>query len=281
MPRRADSEWPPIGENGQEGWKLLANRSPSVFIEFHERASDSGAPVWDDPADGASITGYRMWHETTLLPRLTRFHLAVGYGVITLIVGAQADLSWVVWISLALLAAVVAAVAVLSFAPARLHALSVYASTVSAIWVVVAYVAAWTATPAANPYAAHVVTFWVGAVFVLLAVAVLTTREVLAAGALALAGQIGTILGIIVGYLITVGLRHHRRQQVQPAGEWVGVGGRRPLLRDCVPRADRVVAHDPQRRRLSPPGRGGRTRSRARALPRVGTSCRPTRQIGS
>ena len=222
-----DSEWPPIGEEGADGWTLLPNRSPSVFIEFHERAAPApGAPAWDDPADGADVTGYQMWHETTLLPRLTRLHLATGYAVIALIVGAQAGVPWVVWGSLAVLGLLVAAVLALGFAPGGMRQLSIYATPAAATWVAIAYVAAWTGSPTENLYAAHVVTFWVGAVFVLLAIGVLAMREVLAAGALALAGQIGTILGIIVGYLVqsVFGITAANKHSLQANGsEWVAV----------------------------------------------------------
>ena len=71
---------------------------------------------WEDPV-GARITDPRMWRPSTILHRLRRLHLAVGYGIIALEVAIWTQTTWAATLSGVLLALVALVVLLTTFMP--------------------------------------------------------------------------------------------------------------------------------------------------------------------
>ena len=163
--------------------------------------------AFEDPAD-AVITDPRLWRPDSMLHRLRRLHLAVGYMVIALEVAAWTDTVWAT-IAVAILLALLALMTILtSFIPTSrvLLTATAVAPSVGAIVLLASMALIFTSVTAewqdgwigASP---HVVTFLTGlvmGVFVFLSM----TTGLIVVGSLVLATFFGAVLGLAVGIVV-------------------------------------------------------------------------------
>jgi hypothetical protein len=163
---------------------------------------DSEPRPWQDPVD-AVITDPRMWRPNSILGRLRRLHLAIGYGIVALEVAIWTETAWAVSVIALFLASIVLVTILTSFAPtnrAVLTATAVAPSVGVLLWVA-ALVTIFTGSVGAEVISPHVVNFvtaLVMGVFALLSV----SAGLVSVGALVFATFFGAVLGLAIGIVI-------------------------------------------------------------------------------
>ena len=174
---------------------------------------------FEDPADGV-ITDPRLWRPDSMLHRLRRLHMSVGYVVIALEVAVWTDTVWATVATSGVLGALALMTIITSFVPTNRALLmgTAMAPFIGAIVLLASMVLIFTSTTAdwqddwigASP---HVVTFLTGlamGVFVFLSMA----SGLIVVGGLVLATFFGAVLGLAVGIVIesVLGLDPQARQ---------------------------------------------------------------------
>ena len=157
---------------------------------------------WEDPVD-AVITDPRMWRPNSILDRLRRLHLAIGYGIVALEVAIWTETAWAVSVVAVFLVAIVLVTILTSFAPTNrwvLRATAVAPSVGVLVWVstLVTIFTGSVGDEVITPHVVSFVTALVMGIFALLSV----SAGLISVGALVFATFFGAVLGLAIGIVI-------------------------------------------------------------------------------
>ncbi|MDH4117614.1 MAG: hypothetical protein OEW30_09500 [Acidimicrobiia bacterium] len=206
-----------------------AGSAPPGFDLTAEERVDLANRQWADPAKNATLDDPQMWYEAVFLTRLTRIHVSFAFAVIAWVTALVIEYRTLEWLALAFIAscgiAVLRAGASTSRDDMIAKATAILPLATLALGVVTALATFNTNPDGWDLYAVHRATLYVGIGFVVFA-AGSAIGGLHVAGALALAGQSGAVLGVLMGYTIQalVGIKASDPLSLQENGaEWVAV----------------------------------------------------------
>ncbi|HJQ90171.1 MAG TPA: hypothetical protein VJ950_00555 [Acidimicrobiia bacterium] len=158
---------------------------------------------WEDPVE-AQITDPRMWRPSTILHRLRRLHLAVGYGIIALEVAIWTQTAWAATTAGVLLVVVALVVLLTTFIPtnkAVLRATAILPLIAVLVWFA-ALATIFTGSVAGQDITTpHIITF-ITALVMGAFVALSLSAGLISVGAFVLGTFFGGVLGLAVGIVI-------------------------------------------------------------------------------